>query len=88
LEKVNVIPPVKADTSTLDIPDTLKFSIDILYERYKELGTSLYMVFTRGFDEMNRAELQNLLAGSITPEELAKKFQESWQQGIDDGLIW
>ncbi len=88
LEKVNVIPPIKADLTQLKLPDPLKFSVDVLYSRYKDLGTSLYMVFTRGFDEMERAELQNLIVDKISPSDLAQKFQDSWQEGVKEGLIW
>jgi raffinose/stachyose/melibiose transport system substrate-binding protein len=89
LEKVNVIPPVLADVSKLNIPDTLKFSLNILYEHYQDLGTAMYMVRTKAFEEKMRDEMQNLLANKITPEEITRMIQEVWQQGIDEGLlIW
>lgn len=88
LEKVAVIPPFRYDISKLDIPDTLRFACDILYNRFDELGTALYMVYTASFDEMERSEHQALIAGQITPEELAKKFEAVWQEDIKAGKIW
>jgi raffinose/stachyose/melibiose transport system substrate-binding protein len=77
LEEMSVIPPMKVDTSSMNLQPLLKFAVSALSE--VPLG---YNIDVLAGDQFNAAQgdgFQAVLLGQKTPEELIKELQTAWE---------
>jgi raffinose/stachyose/melibiose transport system substrate-binding protein len=84
LEQASVIPPVKADTTGMDLPPLFKFVVDTLRSAGEgtgeyDLGYDVDLIVPEEFNTILRDGFQAVWAGSKTTQQQLDDLQQAWE---------
>jgi hypothetical protein len=77
MEGMGKVPPYAVDSSGFELSDLMKFAVQALAE--VELGYNIDVLTPLDFNEAMLNGFQGILAGDVTPEEVAANLQAAME---------